>query len=77
MIYIIFVHDSIGVGGWGGGQKVGRPVPGVVANRVGSILGKGFFSESSAKMRLFENLGIWVDFFNGANKMHPSRRYPL
>ena len=35
------------------------------------FLVKDFFSESSAKMRLFENLGIWMDFFNGANKMHP------
>ena len=53
------MHDSIGVGGWGGGQKVGRPVPRVVANRAGSILGEGFFfCESSAKMRLFGNLGI-------------------
>ena len=41
------------------------------------FLVKDFFPESSAKMRLFENLGIWGDFFNGANKMHPSRRYPL
>ena len=38
---------------------------------------KDFLSDSSAKMRLFENLGKWVDFFNGANKMHPSRRYSL
>ena len=36
-----------------------------------------FFCESSAEMRLFENLGIWVDFFNGANKMHPSREIPI
>ena len=41
------------------------------------FLVKDFFSESSAKMRLFENLGIWVDFFNGANKMHPSREIPI
>ena len=48
----------------GGSQKVGRPVSRVVANTAGSILVKGlFFGGSSAKMRLFKNLGIWVDFF--------------
>ena len=66
--------------GWGGGvadKKSAGLSP--EWRQIGWVLFlvKDFFSESSAKMRLFENLGIWVDFFNGANKMHPSRRYPL
>ena len=67
--------------GWGDGavdkKSAGLSPEWWQIGRVLFLLKDFFFCESSAKMRLFENLGIWVDFFNGANKMHPSREIPI
>ena len=61
--------------GWGDGvadKKSAGPSPEWWRIRPVRFLVKGFFfCWSPAKMRLFENLGIWVDFFNGATKMLP------
>ena len=60
--------------GWGDGvadKKSAGPSPEWWQIRPVRSLLRAFFCGSSAKMRLFENLGIWVDFFNGATKMLP------